>query len=222
VSVSFSVATDSRYPVPAQTSALDQRRAALGVGRLGTYSALGAAAAAIPIPILPGSLALRVRGALVHDVCARHGLSITPEARRVLAKHGLAEGPEGFFGAALRFATTRVFARLGPLGVLPPIRSALLTYAIGHLLSRYLAARSDPSVRIDVDEARRVRRAIERAIGAAIGTAAPGERDIGSAPEELRDPLTQATDGLLAAVASLPGNLVRRLEAAFDEAIGSS
>jgi len=222
VSVPFGVASDSTVPAHYTPSALDQPRDRLGAGRLGTYSALGAAAAAIPIPIVPGSLASRVRGALVHDVCARHGLSVTPEARRVLAAHGLAEGPDGFFGMALRFATTRVFSRLGPLTFLPPLRSALLTYAIGHLLSRYLDARAERSVRVDVDEARRVRRAIERAITKAVATPAPGERDVGSAPEELRDPLTQATDGIIAAVASLPGNVVRRLEAAFDESLGAA
>jgi uncharacterized protein (DUF697 family) len=223
VSLPFGVASDPRTssstPAHVSPSALGKPLDRLGTGRLGTYSALGAAAAAIPVPIVPGSLATRVRGALVHDVCARYGLSITPEARRVLCAHGLAEGPEGFFGAALRFATTRVFMRLGPLGVLPPLRSALLTYAIGRLLSRYLESREDRSVRIDVDEARRVRRAIEHAIGKAIATPPRDERDVGAAPEELRDAVTQATDGIIAAIAGLPGNLVRRLDAAFDESI---
>ena len=212
------MAIDSTVPARVMTSALEHPQGALGIGRLGTYSALGAAAAAIPIPILPGSLATRVRGALVHDVCGRHGLSVTPEARRILSKPGLAEGPEGVFGMALRFATTRIFSRLGPLTVLPPIRSALLTYAIGHLLSRYLDRRADRSVRVDVDEARRVRRAIEPAIGRILSTSAP-EEDVGTPPEELRDPVTQATDGIIAAVASLPGTIVRRLEAAFDESL---
>jgi hypothetical protein len=204
--------------VPARTTsvAIESPRDTLGIGRLGTYSMLGAVCASVPIPFLPSSLALRVRGALVQDVCGRHGLSLTPEARRILAKPGLAEGPEGFVGAAFRFATTRVLSRLGPLTVLPPIRSGLLTFAIGHLLSRYLATRQDRSVRIDVDEARRIRRAIEQAITLSISTPARAERDVGSAPEELRDQLTQLTDGVIAGLASLPGYLVRRLEAAFD------
>ncbi len=189
------------------------------MGRLGTYSMLGAAVAAVPLPIVPGSLALRVRGALVHDVCARHGLSVTPEARRILAKPGLAEGPEGVMGAALRFATVRLFARLGPLGVIPPVRSGILTFAIGHLLARYLSTRQDRSVRLDVEEARRVRRAIERALGHLLSTPARVERDVQSAPEELRDQLTQATDGIIATLANLPGHVIRRLEAAFDESI---
>jgi hypothetical protein len=45
---------------------------------------------------------------------------------------------------------------------------------------------------------------------------------MGSAPEELRDQLTQATDGFVSALASLPGYVVRRLEAAFDESILSA
>jgi len=201
---------------------MEAHRDALGMGRLGTYSMLGAAVAAVPLPILPGSLAMRVRGALVHDVCARNGLSVTPEARRVLTKPGLAEGPEGVMGAALRFATVRVFARLGPLGVIPPLRSGILTFAIGHLLARYLSTRTDRSVRLDVDEARRVRRAIERSLALLFSTPARVEHDVQSAPEELRDQLTQATDGIVAAIASLPGYVVRRLEAAFDESILSA
>ena len=216
------MATDSTVPVAVSPSALDAPRDRIGTGRLGTYSMLGAVAAAVPLPIVPGSLAWRIRGALVQDVCARNGLSVTPEARRVLAAPGLAEGPAGVLGAALRFATMSIFSRLGPLTVLPPIRSALLTFAIGHLLARHLAMRTERAVRIDVEEARRVRHAIERALAHLISTPARGERDVGSAPEELRDQFTQATDGVIAAVASLPGYIVRRLEAAFDESMHSA
>jgi hypothetical protein len=211
---------EPKVPARATSAAIETQRDAMGVGRLGTYSMLGAAIATMPLPILPGSLAMRVRGALVHDVCARHGLSVTPEARRILAKPGLAEGPEGLMGAAVRFLTTRIFMRLGPLTVLPPVRSGLLTFSIGHLLARYLDMRQERSVRIDVEEARRIRRAIERAISLVISTPPRPEHETAGPPEELRDQLTQITDGLLAGLASLPGHLVRRLEAAFDESIG--
>jgi hypothetical protein len=183
---------------------------------------LGAAVATIPIPFVPGSLAGRVRGALVQDVCARHGLSLTPDARRVLAGPGLAEGPEGIAGAALRFATKRVLSRLGPLTILPTVRSGLLTYAIGHLLVRYLETRESRAVRIDVDEARKVRTAIDRALTQAIYTPARNDSDSAGPPEELRDQITQAMDGVIAAIAGLPGHLVRRLDAAFDESIRTS
>jgi hypothetical protein len=210
---------DSTVPARTTSAAIESSRDTLGMGRLGTYSMLGAVCASMPLPVLPGSLATRVRGALVHDVCARYGLSITPEARRILARHGLAEGSEGLFGAAVRFATTRVLSRLGPLAVLPPIRSGLLTFAIGHLLGRYIATRESRTVRIDVDEARRVRLAIEHAITQAISTPARPEPGLGVPPEELRDQLTQLTDGVIAGIASLPGYLVRRLEAAFDASL---
>ena len=209
--------------MPVSPSTLDVARDKLGAGRLGTYSVLGAAAAAVPIPFVPGSLGLRVRGALVHDVCARFGLSLTPEARHVLSAPGLAEGPEGLLGAAVRFATAQIFARLGPLTVVPPLRSALLTFAIGHLLRRYLEhGRAGQSIRIDVEEARRVRRAIEASISRAFTTTPRADIDSSGAPEELRDQFTQLTDSAFSALASLPSWLVRRLEAAFDESLQSA
>lgn len=217
------MSSDSFTPVPAPSQALAATRDRLGLGRLGTYSVLGAVVASLPLPYVPGTLATRVRGALVHDVCARYGLSLTPEARHVLSAPGLAEGPEGLLGTAVRFATSQVFARLGPLTIIPPIRSGLLTFSIGHLLRRYLeGARASHSIRIDVDEARRVRRAIERAIAGAITTSPRAETDSGASPEELRDQFTQVTDGAFSALASLPGWLVRRLEAAFDESLQSA
>ena len=212
------MATDSSVPARASSAAIAQPHT-LGTGRLGTYTVLGAMCATMPLPVLPGSLAMRVRGALVHDICARNALSITPEARRILAKPGLAEGPEGVMGAVVRFATRRVFARLGPLMVIPPLRSGLLTFAIGPLLERYLESRQDRSVRIDVDEARKIRGAIERAISLTISTPARPEGESPPPPEELRDQLTQVTDGLVAGLASLPGHVIRRLEAAFDAQI---
>jgi uncharacterized protein (DUF697 family) len=217
------MSNESVTPAPSSTTALSTAHDRLGTGRLGTYSVIGAVAAALPLPFVPGTLATRVRGALVHDVCARYGLSLTPEARHVLSAPGLAEGPEGLLGAAVRFATIQVFSRLGPLTILPPIRSALLTFSIGHLLRRYLEqGRGGRSIRIDVDEARRVRRAIEAAIGRAITTSPRAETETSVAPEELRDQFTQLTDGAFTALASLPSWLVRRLEAAFDESIQSA
>ena len=217
------MSSESVTPAPASARALATASDRLGPGRLGTYSVMGAVVAALPLPFIPGTLATRVRGALVHDVCARFGLSLTPEARHVLSAPGLAEGPEGLLGAAVRFATAQIFARLGPLTVVPPLRSALLTFSIGHLLRRYLEqGRTGQSIRIDVEEARRVRRAIEAAISRAFMTAPRIDTDSGAAPEELRDQFTQLTDGAFSALASLPSWLVRRLEAAFDESLQSA
>jgi hypothetical protein len=121
------------------------------------------------------------------------------------------------------FAVSRVIGRFGPLSAIPPVRSALGTFVLGHLLQRYLeTARTARAVRIDVDEARRVRRAIDQALVYALTTDAGASReDPPRAGEDLRDQTTQIVDGVLISVASLPGWLVRRLDAAFDDVVSS-
>jgi hypothetical protein len=196
-------------------------RRKLGAGRIGTYSAIGGLAGAIPLPWLPDATARRVRGALAHDIAARHGLSLSPEARSILAEPSGIEGPRGFAGQVTQFVARRVLGRIGPLGILNPIRSAAQTFVLGHLWHRYLdTARSERGVRIDVLEARRVRRAIDAAILATLaGNPQAASEEPARAPEDLRDQLTVLTDGLLIGAASIPGWILRRLEAAFDEVL---
>ena len=206
---------------PPRSQALGRR--ALSSGRLGTYTLLGAATGIIPLPWIPDAVVRRVRGALVHDLTSRHGLSLTPEARTVLVEPGGAAGPRGVISQGVTFAVTRVLGRLGPLALLSPVRSALGTWVLGHLLQRYLdGARTTRTVRIDVEEARRLRRAIDQALIYAL-TTDPGRprEDPPIPPEDLRDASTQIVDGVLISVASMPGWLVRRLEAAFDEVLSS-
>ena len=52
-----------------------------GLVTVGLGCLIDPVSAALPLPFIPGTLATRVRGALVHDICARFGLSLTPEAR---------------------------------------------------------------------------------------------------------------------------------------------
>lgn len=198
-------------------------RRQLGAGRVGAYTVLGAASGIVPLPWVPDLLARRVRGALAHDIVARHGLSLTPEARAIFAEPSGTEGPRGIIAQGVVFVSTKVLGRLGPLGVLPPIRSAVSTFMLGHLLQRYLeTARTDRAVRIDVEEARRVRRAIDQAMIYALTTEthSPRENKV-YPPEDLRDQVTQMIDGVLIAFASAPGWLIRRIETAFDEVLPS-
>lgn len=192
---------------------------ALGAGRIGVYTALGAAVGVVPLPWIPDTIARRVRGALVQDVAARHGLALTPEARAVLAATDGATGARGFIGQAVKFATRKVLVRLAPFGVVPPIRSAAQTFALGHLFHRYLqTARKDHALRLDVEEAKRVRKAIDAAVLAAFRVELNPEgakRPI--ATEDLRDEVTRIVDGVIIAAASVPDWIVRRLDAAFDE-----
>jgi hypothetical protein len=90
-------------------------------------------------------------------------------------------------------------------------------------LQRYLeTARTQRSVRIDIEEARRVRRAIDQAMLYALTTDARRSReDAPIPPEDLRDPSTQVVDGVLISIASMPNWLVRRVEAAFDEVLAN-
>ncbi|MBX3185687.1 MAG: hypothetical protein KF819_01680 [Labilithrix sp.] len=204
-----------------RSEALGRRQ--LGGGRLGTYTVLGAACGIVPLPWVPDATVRRVRGALVHDLTARHGLSLTPEARAVLVEPAGTEGPRGFLRQGATFAITKVLGRFGPLAVIPPVRSALGTFVLGHLLARYLeTARTARSARIDIEEARRVRRAIDQALLYSLTTEArPSREDPPFPAEDLRDHGEQVVDGVLISIASAPGWLVRRLDAAFDEVLAS-
>jgi uncharacterized protein (DUF697 family) len=204
-----------------RSEALGRRQ--LGGGRLGTYTVLGAACGVVPLPWIPDATVRRVRGALVHDLTSRHGLSLTPEARSILVEPAGSEGPRGFLSQGVTFAVTKVLGRFGPFALIPPVRSALGTFVLGHLLTRYLeTARTARSVRIDVEEARRVRRAIDQAMLYALTTEArPSRENAPIPPEDLREPNEQLVDGVLISIANMPGWLVRRLEAAFDEVLSS-
>ena len=222
-----SVAPASRRPSQVSYppgSAVHLSARPLSGGRLGTYTALGAAAASVPLPWIPDLLARRVRGALLQDIAARHGLSLTPEARTLLVDGEVPEKKpilrRAASGAA-RYAASFVLGRIGPLALVPPLRGAFATFALGHLFQRYAdGLRRERTVRIDEREARKVRRAIEQAYLRTItddpaGTSLFAER----APEELRDGVTQILDGVLMTIASLPEWLTARLESAFDDAL---
>jgi hypothetical protein len=213
---------DSDAPTPlAEPAAHGLAQRAAGPGRVATYAVLGAAAGSVPLPWLPDALSRRVRGALAQDIAARHGLSITLEARDLLAEPAGTEGPRGVGAQALRFVTRRILGRIGPLAVVPPIRSGFETFVLGHLFARYLeTARTERAARIDVEEARELRRAIDRALVLLVSPEVHSRLDAAPRPaEEVRDTVTQLVDGVLMTFASAPEWLLRRIEAAFDEAI---
>jgi hypothetical protein len=216
------MATESRDEgALVQESPRPLAHAVVGTGRVGTYAVLGAAAGSVPLPWLPDAFTRRVRGALAQDIAARHGLSITIEARDLLSEPAGTEGPRSLGGQAMRFVTRRLLGRFGPLAVVPPIRSGLETFVLGHLFARYLGGlRTERAVRIDVQEARALRRAIDRALVLAVSPDVHAPIDAAPhAPEELRDTFTQVVDGVLMTFAGAPEWMLRRIEAAFDEAL---
>ncbi|HEY8041508.1 MAG TPA: hypothetical protein VIF15_16995 [Polyangiaceae bacterium] len=190
-------------------------------GRLGVYTALGASVSAIPLPWVPDSLVRRVRGALVHDIAVRHGLSLTQDARDVLCEPSGPDGPRGLLAQAVSYLGVRLAARtltrFGPIGMVWPVRNALRTFVLGHLFDRYLeAGRTERAVRVDVDEARRVRQAIDGALARALTVEAPPAEEP-TVIDDQRDAVTALMDGLLGLAAGVPGRLMGRLDAAFDD-----
>jgi hypothetical protein len=193
----------------------------MDAGRLGVYAALGASAGSVPLPWVTDVLVRQVRGALLHDVAVRRGVSLTPEARDVLADPQGPAAPRGFAAQALRFLGARLAVRVltsfGPGALLWSLRGALRTYALGRLFDRYLArGRPQGAVRIDVEEARRVRKVIDAAMAHAMTTSA------GLAPEptvidDQRDATTALIDAALGFAARVPSWMTRRLDVAFDE-----
>jgi hypothetical protein len=179
---------------------------------------IGLAAGALPVPFVPGAVLKRVRGALAHDVAARHGLSLTDEARREMAEPSRT-ARSGAILATIAFVVRRTFRRFGILGVVPPLAAWLEVYALGLLFDRYLErVRASQALRIHESEAQLVRKAIDSAISRALSPKLdlPPRQGVSAPTEELRTFSTRLLDGVLLAAAAVPDHLRRRLEAAFD------
>lgn len=212
-------ATRSEHSSPARLP----RDAASDAGRLWVLAVMGLFAGALPLPAIPTALLRRVRGAVVHEVSGRYGLGFTAEARAWMSEPSKTVR-RGAFVATAAFVAKRALRRLGMLGVLPPALAWLEVYALGVMFERYLAAlRQSQTVRIDLDEARTLRTAIDQATGRVLSVGLHAERPSRSGPvEELRDLPTRVSDGILIGIASGPSYLRRRLETAFDHAMRES
>jgi hypothetical protein len=191
-------------------------------GRLAVMTAYAIAATAIPLPFVPDRVLQRVRGAVVHDAAARHGLSLTSDARDVLAEPD-SETRTRIVRAAESVAR-QLLRRLRPLGVLTAASRGIELYSLGLLLERYLSrVRVQGAVRMHLEEARLVRDAIDRAVVRALSPSLrPTLTVMGESHEDLRDEFTRWIDAVLLTTAALPSYLERRLEAAFDEVVAQT
>lgn len=192
-------------------------------GKLESFAVLGAFVGTVPLPWVPDVLARRLRGALVQDVASRHGVVLSSDARQMLADPTATKAKRGPLRQAFGFLSKKLLIRFGPLALLPPLRSALETYVLGYLFDRYLARvdRTD-RMRVDGEEARVVRQAIERAVLRVVSPEGGLQWPAMPLPrEESRDEITQALDGLLSATTTIPSWLLERLASAFDEAVAS-
>jgi hypothetical protein len=189
-----------------------------GTAALPVMALLGLCAGAVPLPFVPGAALKKIRGALTHDIAARHGLSLTDEAR-VAIEQASRRSKNGAILATVAFVAQRTLRRFGMLGVIPPLTAWLEVYALGLLFDRYLVrVRSSSTIRIDGQEAELVRHAIDDALSRALSPSlALNPRALQQvAAEELRSGATRVIDGVLLAAAAVPEHLQRRLETAFD------
>src|SRR5690606_2779544 len=107
-------------------------------GRLGMLTAMSLVAGAIPIPILPERALRQLRGAIVHEVAARHGLSLSSDAREVLANPSSKDRMRDMLRRGAELFAKRVLRRLGPLGPLSKVARTAEVFALGLLFDRYL------------------------------------------------------------------------------------
>lgn len=190
-------------------------------GRLGMFTAMAVLAGSIPLPLLPDRVLRQLRGAVVHDAFARHGLSLTQDARRLLAAPNSEDRLRLLVRKAVELVTRRLLRRLGPLSALSAGVAALELYALGSLTERYIALhRPRGIVRVHEKEARQLREHIDAAVLRAFSPSTHARPlAVGEAPEDLRDEFTRWLDVIFITSASLPSYLERRLEAAFDELV---
>lgn len=192
--------------------------------RVTVFAIAGAITGVVPLPILPRRILKSIRGAMAHDVCAGHGLALTTEARDVLAEPTHGGARPGLGKDAITWVASRALARLGPYAtVVGPVRTAFETLAFGRLLDRYLEKYRSGGprshvVRVDGEEAHRIRDVLDRATARVLKPGLiGGEALIAEPPEDYRDTVEKAIDTAMITAARLPEWIATRLDAALDD-----
>jgi hypothetical protein len=209
----------SSPPSTASTPASARSVAEPVAGQLAVLTACAVASTVIPLPILPGRVLARVRGAVVHEVTARHGLSLTSDARALLAEPSSEARTR--LSRAVEAVARQVLRRFTPLSAVSSVARGVEVVTLGLLLGRYLdRVRPIGTVRIDAEEARAIRGVVDRSLLRAFSPSIrPQLGPLPDGAEDLRDELTRWIDSLLLMTSSLPSYVERRLIAAFDEVV---
>lgn len=185
---------------------------------------------AVPVPGLDDAAVRWVRGSAARRIARRHGVTLTREARDVLARISPERSRAGAVGRrALRAVAGRVLA---PLRFATRFEDGVTTWAMMAALDHYLRGRNPAEGPLRVDEATLLCRALGAAelhstlqalrhLPASVGTGTKrlvqqvttrGEDENRSAPERL-------VDGLVDALSEVPEAYRRRFGAALDEAL---
>ncbi len=197
--------------------------------QIAVYAAAAGLATAVPVPFLDVALTGLARGAALRRVAARHGVRLAGEPREVLSRPLSAERRSALQAHLVRRAVAQLVA---PLRIAARMEDALLTFVAALLLDHYLA--TSPRERgapIGVEEARRIREAMERAALAGPfaslrdaphgfwRTIVDGVRAAAKPDAEDRTPVERLVDAVLDAAADAPGEVADRMRRAFDAAL---
>lgn len=202
-------------------------------GNVTVYAAAAGLASAVPIPFIDGLVARAARGGAMRRVAKRHGVVLTPGARRVLEQAGTDRDPKVRGYKVVRSIVQRIWL---PLVAMDRLEEGLASLASSLLFQRYLEAEGIPSgATIDEFEAQRVRVAIDAAllggVGDALRAAPEGLRELGRAlaqaartvhDDEGRGRHEAVLDTLLDAIADVPEGVFDTLVARFDRALAGS
>jgi hypothetical protein len=207
----------------AETATVSRRSNRVG-GQLAALTGMSLLVNAIPLPLVPDRILAQLRGAVAHEAASRHGVTLTSDARSLLANPHTSDGLRRLFRKSAQMLARRLLRRLGPLAPLSTAIATFEVFALGHLLDRYFQhQRSGGTSRLQEREARIVREAVDRAILYTFHPSTdPKQLLLPEGAEDLRDEFTRWLDRLLLTSASLPNYVVRRLDAAFDDIIRRS
>lgn len=200
-------------------------------GGVVVYAAAAGAASVVPVPFVDALLARLARGSAMRRVAARRGVRLTPDARAVLARPGLAS-PLGT--APARLLRTAITRALAPIRIASRLEDATATFLAALMLDHYLAT-SDrrAGAPIGEREASVVRAAMEQAWAdsglEALRTVPVGVIDLvmraAKAAVQLdtegRGPVERFVDALLDGAADAPDDLMQRMRDHFDAAIAA-
>lgn len=202
---------------------------ASGRPQIAIYAAAAGLATAVPVPILDEALTGLARGAALRRVASRHGVRLTGEARDILSRPLSAERQKAWQHHLIRRTVGQILA---PLRVAARVEDALATFVASLLLDHYLqTARRERGLAIGVDEARRIRGAMEdAAISGSFAslreapagfwrTLVDAFRAAATPDPEDRSPAERLVDALLDSAADAPGELGERTRRAFDESL---
>jgi hypothetical protein len=197
--------------------------------RLLAFGAASAALSRLLPPVIDGPFLRALRGAMIDRVARETGVTLTAEARRLLAELDDPLSARGRVEKGARWLVARVVPGLNAASTGLHLVS---TFTVGALLRRYFASRPHASLGTVIDgfEATRVRRALKvaldfataehargaaHALSAAGGAILEGARAKEGAASGPRTIAAQAKSALEAGAASLPPAWIDAIEPIF-------